>query len=78
MRSLERRLRKLETLLTDSFGLVPHSSEWLNYWRRWLIRRNSDPDFQPRDGMTLEALRAIVRNGLGDEAESDEAETEDR
>ncbi len=67
MTSFERRLQKLEELLTDSTGLVPHSQEWLNYWRSWFVRRNSDPDFRPRYGMPLEAVRALVRNGLSEE-----------
>jgi hypothetical protein len=78
MTNLERRLRQLEAVMTDSSGLVPGTPEWRDYWRRWLIRRNEDPDFQPRHGMPIEALRAIMRNWLGDEEESEEAETEDR
>jgi hypothetical protein len=30
--NLRRRLRKLEVLLTDEAGLVPHSPQWLAYW----------------------------------------------
>ena len=32
MSNLQRRLKKLEALLTDDAGLVPHSPQWLAYW----------------------------------------------
>jgi hypothetical protein len=32
MSNLQRRLKKLETLLTDDAGLVPGSRRWLDYW----------------------------------------------
>jgi hypothetical protein len=32
MTNLERRLRKLEAVLTDHTGLVPHTKSWLDYW----------------------------------------------
>jgi hypothetical protein len=61
MTNLERRLRKLEAVLTDSTGLVLHSQEWVDYWRLWVIRRNSDPDFHPRERMPLDAMRALIQ-----------------
>lgn len=40
MRSLARRLGRLETQLTDATGLAPHSGKWFTYWEnildRWL------------------------------------------
>jgi len=36
MINLRRRLKKLEGLLTDSTGLVPHSTKWFEYWRNKL------------------------------------------
>ena len=30
--NLNRRLKKLEALMTDEAGLVPHSPQWLAYW----------------------------------------------
>jgi DNA replication protein DnaC len=30
--NLQRRLRKLEVLIIDDAGLVPHSPKWLAYW----------------------------------------------
>jgi len=32
MSKLQRRLKKLESLLTDDAGLVPGSPQWLAYW----------------------------------------------
>lgn len=34
MTGLQRRLKKLEGMLTDSTGLVPHTQKWLEYWDR--------------------------------------------
>jgi hypothetical protein len=60
MTSLQRRLGKLEALLIDSSGLVPHTARWLEYWRNWLDRSANDPNFQPQELMPLEAARAII------------------
>jgi hypothetical protein len=32
MSNLQRRLKKLEALLTDDAGLLPGSPQWLAYW----------------------------------------------
>jgi hypothetical protein len=34
MTHLQRRLKKLEAVLTDPMGLVPHTPKWLEYWDR--------------------------------------------
>jgi hypothetical protein len=34
MTHLQRRLKKLEGMLTDPAGLVPHTQKWLEYWDR--------------------------------------------
>jgi len=60
MTNLQRRLQKLEALLTDSTGLAPHSEKWLEYWRGWLDRWATDPGFQPPERMPIEAARAIL------------------
>ncbi len=36
MTNLERRLKKLEALRTDSSGLMPHSSKWFEHWYKKL------------------------------------------
>ena len=36
MKHLQRRLKNLEAVLTDSVGLMPHTRKWLEYWdRQW-------------------------------------------
>jgi len=34
MTNLQRRLKKLEGVLTDSLGFIPHSQKWLEHWDR--------------------------------------------
>ena len=34
MTHLQRRLKRLEGILTDPAGLVPHTQKWLEYWDR--------------------------------------------
>jgi hypothetical protein len=58
--NLQRRLKNLESLLTDPSGLIPHSEKWLEYWQRWIDRWSDDPSFRPRERMPLEAARAII------------------
>jgi hypothetical protein len=59
--NLDRRLRKLESLLTDVSGLVPHTCKWLDYWRCWLDRRVNEPGFRPNEKMPLEAARTLIK-----------------
>ena len=36
MTRIQSRLKKLEAVLTDPGGLVPHTQKWLDYWdRQW-------------------------------------------
>jgi hypothetical protein len=58
--NLQRRLKKLEVLLTDPSGLVPNSKKWFDYWECWLVKLMSDPDFRPREKMPLAAFDAIL------------------
>jgi len=62
MSSLNRRLRKLEALLTDDAGLVPGSEQWLAYWTE-----RADRILSGRDGVKgclipLEVVDAILHN----------------
>ena len=60
MSNLLRRLRRLETRLTDTSGLMPHSEAWLDYWGR-RIERLLGGDAQREPGrIPLEAIDAIV------------------
>ena len=74
--SLLRRIEELETRLTDSSGLVPHSPAWLEYWRRQLYNGMAG---QPCVKVPIEAFRAIVRASRdeGDKGESEKARAED-
>ena len=64
MTNLQRRLKKLETRGSDASHLVPHSAEWLKYWKDWLDLYNDDPTFRPRERMPIEAARAIMASEL--------------
>jgi hypothetical protein len=57
MSTLARRLRKLETGLTDRSGLIPHSARWFAYWNAWIDKlRGKDP----RGLIPSEAAGAIL------------------
>jgi hypothetical protein len=64
MSNLLRRLRKLETRLTDGTGLVPRSEAWLNYWKRKMEQYVSE-----RGGIPMEAIDAISASGGSEELE---------
>jgi len=69
MRSLDRRLKKLEATFTDATGLVPHSPEWRTYWQREIERRfagkdDADQDDSSRPLIPLEAFRAYLNDEL--------------
>lgn len=57
-----RRLRKLERLLKDTSGLVPHTQKWLEYWDRqvYLYMVDEAPDKQTC--FPFEAFCAVIRN----------------
>jgi hypothetical protein len=62
MTNVQRRLRKLEGLLKDTSGLIPHTQKWLEYWDRqvYLFMMDEAPKGQAR--IPLEAFRAVLRN----------------
>ena len=55
---LGRRLQRLETRLTDSDGLVPHSLKWRAYWTEWLQRLVDGKN--PLGKIPEEAYRALI------------------
>lgn len=59
MRSLHRRLQKLEGQLTDGTGLVPHSDAWFAFWEDKLARDMDGEDVDKR-GFTLAVVDRIV------------------
>lgn len=64
MTNLLRRLRKLESRLTDATGLVPRSEAWRNYWKRKLAQYLSE-----EGGIPMEAVDAISAAGGDEELE---------
>ncbi len=61
MSNLQRRLQKLEALLTDDAGLVPGSPGWLAYWTerldKFIARDDDAKDFK----FPLQAIRAYIQ-----------------
>jgi hypothetical protein len=54
----KRRLQKLEAgRIPDESGFIPHSEEWLHYWKRWLWDLYEGE--KPPGKIPLDALRAI-------------------
>jgi hypothetical protein len=63
MTNLQRRLKKLESALTDPSGLVPHSQKWLSYWDRQIYDWAMDSERRrPAVLFPLEAVRAVLRH----------------
>ena len=62
MSKLLKRVQKLEALLTDVHGLVPHSEEWFEYWGAKLERAMAGEDVDLR-GLTLEFVDALLAKG---------------
>ena len=68
MSSLLRRVRKLETRLTDVSGLAPRSEAWLDYWKRRLERLLDGVGQRETGRIPLEAVDAIVAAGTAETA----------
>jgi hypothetical protein len=75
MTKLQRRMKKLEAVLTDSMGLVPHTQKWLEYWDRQYflfltgkdenaIRRGSVAEFRAVMKHAEESPASLVRGFL--------------
>jgi hypothetical protein len=60
MTNLRRRLRKLESFLTDDEGLVTNSPRWLAYWKERLDELENGHDDGNRRKIPLEAVDAIM------------------
>jgi len=60
MSSILRRLRRLETRLTDDSGLRPHSEAWLDYWGHRIERLLGGEAQREPGRIPLEAIDAIV------------------
>ena len=61
MPNLQRRLKKLEALMTDDSGLVPGSPRWLAYWTDRLNKFIAR-EYDLKDGkIPLEVIRAYIQ-----------------
>jgi len=58
--NLERRLQKLEAVLTDDSCAVPHTYKWLLYWTEQIGKYMAGEIKPVGKFIPLEALRAVV------------------
>ena len=69
MSNLQRRLQKLEALLTDGAGVVPGSPGWWVYWNERLNKFITG-EYDLKDGkIPLEVIRAYVQTAEPDSGE---------
>ena len=61
MSNLQRRLKKLETLVTDDTGLVPGSPRWLAYWTERLEKFIARDDDAKDHKIPLAVIRAYIQ-----------------
>jgi hypothetical protein len=61
MTHLQRRLKKLEAVLTDPAGLVPHTPKWLAYWDRQFYLYMTGQDLNAIWHSSIAAYRAVMR-----------------
>lgn len=61
MSRLQSRLRKLEAVMTDDRGLIPHSPRWLAYWTSQLEKLVAGEELA--ELIPLAALDAILASG---------------
>jgi hypothetical protein len=59
MANLQRRLKKLEAVLLDPVGLVPHSRKWLEYWDRQFFLYLSGQDLNAIRRASVDEFRAV-------------------
>ncbi len=68
MSNLLRRVRKLETRLTDVSGVAPYSRAWLDYWKHRIERLLAG---EPTGRIPLEAVDALVAAGKAEAAQAE-------
>ena len=61
MTHLQRRLRKLEGVLTDPVGLIPHTRRWLEYWDRQYCLYLTGEDPNAIWYSSVAAYRAVMK-----------------
>jgi hypothetical protein len=65
MTHLQRRLRKLEGVLTDPVGLIPHTRRWLEYWDRQYCLYLTGEDPNAIWYSSVAAYRAVMKYAWG-------------
>ena len=60
MSRLQSRLRKLEAVMTDDRGLIPHSPRWLSYWTERIDRIVEGEEPSTPGCIPLEAFDAVL------------------
>jgi hypothetical protein len=58
---VERRLQKLEAVLTDDSRFVPNSKEWIVYWDRQFYLYMTGQDRNATRQSSVEAFRAVMK-----------------
>ena len=61
MTNLERRLKKLEGVLTDPLGFIPHSEKWLEHWDRQYYLYLTGQDRNAIWLTSIAAYRAVMK-----------------
>jgi hypothetical protein len=61
--NLRRRIRKLESRLTDNDGLVPHSKQWFAHWEQKIDQVITGDDPGDLRGIPLAVVDAIIQAG---------------
>ena len=67
---IERRLQKLEALLTDDSRAVPHTHKWLLYWTEQIGKYMSGERKPVAPFIPLEAFRAVMKAGAEGQVDS--------
>jgi hypothetical protein len=62
MSNLNRRLKKLEELMTDDSGLVPGSARWMAYWTERVDKILAGDDEVKGSQIPLEVWDAIMQS----------------
>jgi hypothetical protein len=68
MKQLQRRMRKLEGILTDPAGLVPHTHKWLEYWDRQFYLYMTGQDRHAIWHSSIAAYRSVMKHAEGSAA----------
>ena len=58
---LRRRLQKLEAVLLDPVGFVPHSQKWIEYWDRQFYLYLTGRDSNAVRRASVEEFRAVMK-----------------